>query len=82
MPFEFWQRNLPWVLGQIDEMNRIGIQTEFTFCSNLMWKDDRYLGLLREFKGHPAMDIAIPFEDLRVGGSEEAWPSCLSTSSV
>lgn len=62
MPFEFWQRNLPWVLGQIDEMNRIGIQTEFTFCSNLMWKDDRYLGLLREFKGHPAMDIAIPFE--------------------
>jgi hypothetical protein len=62
MPFEFWQRNLHWVLGQIDEMNRIGIQTEFTFCSNLMWKDDRYLGLLREFKGHPAMDIAIPFE--------------------
>ncbi|UBZ00572.1 radical SAM protein (plasmid) [Pseudomonas cannabina pv. alisalensis] len=62
MPFEFWQRNLPWVLSQIDELNRIGIQTEFTFCSNLMWKDDRYLGLLREFKGHPAMDIAIPFE--------------------
>lgn len=62
MPFEFWERNLPWVLSQVDELNRTGIQTEFTFCSNLMWKDDRYLGLLREFKGHPAMDIAIPFE--------------------
>lgn len=62
MPFEFWERNLPWVLGQVDDLNRVGIQTEFTFCSNLMWKDDRYLGLLREFKGHPAMDIAIPFE--------------------
>jgi len=62
MPFEFWQRNLPWVLGQVDDLNRVGIQTEFTFCSNLMWKDDRYLGLLREFKDHPAMDIAIPFE--------------------
>ena len=62
MPFEFWERNLPWVLDQIDEFNRSGVQTEFTFCSNLMWRDERYLGLLREFKGHPHMDIAVPFE--------------------
>ncbi len=62
MPYEFWERNLPWVLDQVDEFNRSGVETEFTFCSNLMWRDERYLGLLREFKGHPHMDIAVPFE--------------------
>lgn len=62
MPFEFWERNLPWVLDRISDLNAAGTPTEFTFCSNLMWKDDRYLDLLRQFKGHPAMDIAIPFE--------------------
>lgn len=62
MPFEFWERNLPWVLTRIGELNASGIQTEFTFCTNLMWKDERYLGLLREFRNNPAMDIAIGFE--------------------
>jgi hypothetical protein len=62
MPFEFWERNLPWVLDRIDTLNQAGIQTEFTFCSNLMWRDDRYLELLRQFKSNPHMDIAVPFE--------------------
>ncbi|MFL1449364.1 radical SAM protein [Pseudomonas tritici] len=62
MPFEFWESNLPWTLDRISELNDAGIQTEFTFCSNLMWKDDRYLDLLRAHRNHPAMDIAISFE--------------------
>jgi len=62
MPFEFWERNLPWTLDKISELNAAGIQTEFTFCSNLMWRDERYLDLLRAHRHHPAMDIAISFE--------------------
>lgn len=62
MPFEFWERNLPWTLDRVSELNDAGIQTEFTFCSNLMWRDERYLELLRAHKHHPAMDIAISFE--------------------
>ncbi len=62
MPYEFWERNLPWTLDRISELNAEGIQTEFTFCTNLMWKDERYLDLLRAHRHHPAMDIAISFE--------------------
>lgn len=62
MPFEFWERNLPWTLDRVTELNEQGIQTEFTFCTNLMWKDERYLELLRAYRHHPAMDIAISFE--------------------
>lgn len=62
MPFEFWESNLPWTLDKISELNDSGIQTEFTFCSNLMWRDERYLDLLRAHRHHPAMDIAISFE--------------------
>lgn len=62
MPYEFWESNLPWTLDKVNELNAAGIQTEFTFCTNLMWKDDRYLELLREHRHNPAMDIAISFE--------------------
>lgn len=62
MPYEFWERNLPWTLDHITALNEQGIQTEFTFCTNLMWKDERYLDLLRSYRHHPAMDIAISFE--------------------
>lgn len=62
MPYEFWERNLPWTLDRVSELNDAGIQTEFTFCSNLMWRDERYLELLRAHRHHPAMDIAISFE--------------------
>lgn len=62
MPYEFWERNLPWTLDRVSELNSAGIQTEFTFCSNLMWRDERYLDLLRAHRHHPSMDIAISFE--------------------
>ncbi|WP_116893057.1 radical SAM protein [Pseudomonas savastanoi] len=81
MPFEFWQRNLPWTLDRITELNDAGIQTEFTFCSNLMWKDERYLELLRAYRHHPAMDIAISFEGPesgRFGRNMAIFPKFLS----
>lgn len=81
MPFSFWERNLPWTLDRITELNESGIQTEFTFCTNLMWKDDRYLELLRRFKHHPAMDIAIGFEGEesgRFGRNMAIFPKYLS----
>lgn len=81
MPYEFWARNLPWTLDRVSELNDAGIQTEFTFCSNLMWKDDRYLELLRRFKHHPAMDIAIGFEGPesgRFGRNMAIFPKFLS----
>lgn len=81
MPFEFWQRNLPWTLDRITELNDAGIQTEFTFCSNLMWKDERYLELLRAHRHHPAMDIAISFEGPesgRFGRNMAIFPKFLS----
>ncbi|NVL48630.1 radical SAM protein [Pseudomonas syringae pv. actinidiae] len=62
MPYEFWAKNLPWTLDRVSDLNEAGIQTEFTFCSNLMWRDERYLDLLRAYRHHPAMDIAISFE--------------------
>lgn len=80
MPFEFWQRNLPWVLGKIGELNDAGIQTEFTFCSNLMWRDERYLELLRSHRHHPAMDIAVGFEgpaSHRFGNNMKLFPKFL-----
>lgn len=67
MPYEFWERNLPWTLDRVSELNDAGIQTEFTFCSNLMWRDERYLDLLRAHRHHPAMDIAISFEGAESG---------------
>ncbi len=81
MPFEFWERNLPWTLERINALNDQGIQTEFTFCSNLMWKDDRYLGLLRDHRHNPAMDIAISFEGPesgRFGRNMAIFPKFLS----
>lgn len=60
MPFEFWERNLQRVLDRISDLNAAGTPTEFTFCSNLMWKDDRYLDLLRQFKGHPQWTLRSP----------------------
>ncbi len=67
MPYEFWERNLPWTLDRVSELNNAGVQTEFTFCSNLMWRDDRYLDLLRAHRHHPSMDIAISFEGQESG---------------
>lgn len=81
MPFEFWERNLPWTLDQITDLNGSGTQTEFTFCTNLMWRDERYLGLLREHRHHPAMDIAISFEGPesgRFGRNMAIFPKFLS----
>lgn len=81
MPFEFWERNLPWTLERITELNNAGIQTEFTFCSNLMWRDERYLDLLRAHRHHPAMDIAISFEGPesgRFGRNMAIFPKFLS----
>lgn len=81
MPFEFWERNLPWTLERITELNDAGIQTEFTFCSNLMWRDERYLDLLRAHRHHPAMDIAISFEGPesgRFGRNMAIFPKFLS----
>lgn len=81
MPYEFWESNLPWTLDRISELNDAGIQTEFTFCSNLMWRDDRYLDLLRAHKHHPAMDIAISFEGPesgRFGRNMAIFPKFLS----
>jgi len=81
MPFGFWERNLPWTLDRITQLNDAGIQTEFTFCSNLMWRDERYLELLRAHRHHPAMDIAISFEGPesgRFGRNMAIFPKFLS----
>lgn len=81
MPYEFWERNLPWTLDRVSELNDAGIQTEFTFCSNLMWRDERYLDLLRAHRHHPSMDIAISFEGPesgRFGRNMAIFPKFLS----
>ena len=78
MPFEFWERNLPWVLDRISDLNAAGTPTEFTFCSNLMWKDDRYLDLLRQFRGIPQWTLRSPSRD-QSGRFGKTWPSSPNT---
>lgn len=62
MPFEFWSRNLPWTLDRMSEVSAGGREADFTFCTNLMWRDPRYLDLFREYRSHPRMELAVGFE--------------------
>lgn len=63
MPFEWWERQLPWTLGRIDEFNKgLKIPGSLNFLTNLIYADKRYTGLLNEYGQHPSFCLYTSWE--------------------
>lgn len=63
MPFEWWERQLPWALDRIEKINK-GLRSpgSLNFLTNLIYSDKRYTGLLNEYANHPAFALYTSWE--------------------
>ena len=63
MPFEFWERQLPWTLDRISRINE-GLRSpgSLNFLTNLIYKDPRYTDLFNQYADHPAFCLYTSWE--------------------
>lgn len=63
MPFEWWERQLPWALDRISQINK-GLRAPgaLNFLTNLIYKDKRYTDLFNEYAEHPAFCLYTSWE--------------------
>lgn len=63
MPFEWWERQLPWALDRIAQINtKLRSPGSLNFLTNLIYSDKRYTGLLNEYAEHPAFALYTSWE--------------------
>lgn len=63
MPFEWWERQLPWALDRIEQVNKkLRSPGSLNFLTNLIYSDKRYTGLLNEYASHPAFALYTSWE--------------------
>lgn len=63
MPFEWWERQLPWALDRIEKINKkLRSPGSLNFLTNLIYSDKRYTGLLNEYANHPAFSLYTSWE--------------------
>lgn len=63
MPFEWWERQLPWALDRIEKINKkLRSPGSLNFLTNLIYSDKRYTGLLNEYASHPAFALYTSWE--------------------
>lgn len=63
MPFEFWERQLPWTLDRITQINQgLRYPGSLNFLTNLIYKDQRYTRLFNEYADHPAFCLYTSWE--------------------
>lgn len=63
MPFEWWERQLPWALDRIEKINKkLRSPGSLNFLTNLIYSDKRYTGLLNEYANHPAFALYTSWE--------------------
>lgn len=63
MPFEWWERQLPWTLDRIQTINA-GLRTPgaLNFLTNLIYSDKRYTDLFNQYGHHPAFCLYTSWE--------------------
>ena len=63
MPFEFWERQLPWTLDRIAKINTtLRSPGSLNFLTNLIYKDPRYTDLFNQYAEHPAFCLYTSWE--------------------
>ncbi len=63
MPFEWWDRQLPWSLDRIANINkRLKSPGSLNFLTNLVYKDPRYTDLFNKYADHPAFCLYTSWE--------------------
>lgn len=63
MPFEWWDRQLPWALDRIEQINKkLRSPGSLNFLTNLIYSDKRYTGLLNEYANHPSFALYTSWE--------------------
>lgn len=63
MPFDWWNRQLPWSLERIEGINK-GLRSpgSMNFLTNLIYTDARYTDLFNEYGHHPAFCLYTSWE--------------------
>lgn len=80
MPFEFWQRQLPYSLAKQAHFKEMtGHSAAFAWCTNMIIQDPRYFDLLNEHGHKPNWEIFIPWEmdTNRFGRNNKLFPKYL-----
>lgn len=80
MPFEFWERQLPFSLEMAEEFRRMtGYAAAFAWCTNLIIQDDRYFDLINKYGDNPNWEVFIPWEldTNRFGSNNKLYPRYL-----
>lgn len=63
MPFEWWERQLPWTLDRIEQINKgLRIPGSLNFLTNLIYADKRYTDLFNKYGDHPAFCLYTSWE--------------------
>ncbi len=63
MPFEWWERQLPWTLDRIQQINKgLRIPGSLNFLTNLIYADKRYTDLFNQYADHPAFCLYTSWE--------------------
>jgi hypothetical protein len=63
MPFEWWERQLPWTLDRIEQINKgLRIPGSLNFLTNLIYADKRYTDLFNQYGDHPAFCLYTSWE--------------------
>lgn len=63
MPFEWWERQLPWTLERIEQFNKtLKTPGSLNFLTNLIYSDKRYTDLLNQYGHHPAFCLYTSWE--------------------
>lgn len=80
MPFEFWQRQLPFSLAKQAHFKQMtGHSAAFAWCTNMIIQDPRYFDLLNEHGHEPNWEVFIPWEmdTHRFGRNNKLFPTYL-----
>jgi len=63
MPFEWWERQLPWTLDRIEQINKgLRIPGSLNFLTNLIYADKRYTDLFNQYADHPVFCLYTSWE--------------------
>lgn len=63
MPFEWWEKNLPYLLNEIKNINETyGTRGNLNFLTNLIIKDERFLFLFNKYGKHPNFSLYTSWE--------------------
>ncbi len=80
MPYEFWEKMLPFAIAEHERLGEVvGKPSALAWCTNMIFQDERYLGLINQQPNDKDWAVFIPWEPdtNRFGSRDKLFPRYL-----